>query len=587
MIFIIITAAFWIELPSISEFRKMAIARPIYCATIVDRNKEKIDALYNLPNQSEFIPLDSVPQYFIKDLIFFEDRFFYSNPGIWPPSIIKVLLSLREGGASTLTQQLYRIVTGHKEKSIFRKYSELVGAIKIWFGLTKEEVLQLYINNCYFGAGSKLGLSAAAEHFFSKQPSQLTRAESIMLISFLNFPPSNLSRSLDRIYERYKKRVERLKERGLIDPGEKNYREILTGPSFNPSRKTSTSYGVFLDRVIEEANNILMGSKYSLEFSGLVIHTSLDKKGNDLACNIIEEFKKNYTKSYASFILFNQENEVIIYIGGGKTLRGEFDHLRDLSMPASRLKILAYALVVDDLLSKGYTPEEILNYELPTIYTLSDGKVIKDNIQGPISLRQAIAKSENAPAYYVSNELVSPVEISHLAEKFKVTLFPYPSISMGTQPFPEFNLAWVYSTLLVRNGFLKYPSYIKAICTADGDTIYDSKQMRLRKEPQIISSKTGKILKQALRESVEYGTSKNIKEFISLKSRDVCAKTGTSEQYYNIGTTGVIDNYTFSLLLQSRYLKKDAGIVAVPLAGKILNSLVHNGYEKVVTNIFY
>lgn len=577
---ILLFIAIWISLPSVEEFRLLAKTRPLYCATLVDRDGISLGPLYSLPGQSEYAPLDSIPIYIIDDLIFFEDRSFYDwyNFGINIQGLARAILKQGPGGGSGLTQQLYRIVTGHKERSIYRKSLELVAAVKLWFGLKKDEVLELYLNNAFFGAGSRLGITAAAYKFFSKKPSELTRAEGIMLISFLNRPPGKISLEFGPIYEKYYKRVERLDQAGMISPDDPDYPEIIKGPEFNLGVSEATSFGVFIDRALTEAKQILSGTNWSLEFDGLIVETTLNRQINDSVSTILKSQLQQFYKVRGSLVMFNQENEVIVYIAGGQSFPGGFDDLQSNQiMPASRFKVLAYALAIETLLSKGLMKQaDVLNYSLPTLFQVTKGFVVSDPGPSSVYLRRAISESKNACAYYVSNNITSPKEIVTFAEKFGGNrLEPYPSIALGTQGFSEFNLCWAYSTILVRNGYLKSPTFVRRIMTRDSKVLYDAtEKFKGRKEPKIVSIKTCKILRQALRESVEEGTGRYFQHIPSFKSRDLAIKTGTSQKNLHLGVTGSIDDYTFSLLLQGKNLHGPASAIAVPIAVSILSKAV-------------
>jgi membrane peptidoglycan carboxypeptidase len=187
-----------------------------------------------------------------------------------------------------------------------------------------------------------------------------------------------------------------------------------------------------------------------------------------------------------------------------------------------------------------------------------------------IPLRKALSESKRACAYFIGNRITSPEQIVQFAVNFEAThLVPYPSIVMGTEGFSETRLCWAYSTILVRNGFLKKPSFIRRILTRTGEVVFDATRIDA-KEAQIVSTKTCKILRQALRESVEEGTSKRLNEITVLRSHDLAAKTGTSRDNLHLGLTGVVDQLTFSLLLQSKGFNEEASKIAVPIAGEML-----------------
>jgi len=571
-------AAVWMELEPIEEFRRLATSQPRYCAVFTDRHGEYLDALYVLPDQAEYVRLDSVPQFFIDDLVFFEDQHFWHHPGFWPPGIVRAILGWgKAGGGSTLTQQTYRLLTKHKERTLYRKAIEIIGSVKLSFALTKKEQLEVYLNNAWFGTGPKVGLTAAARTFFSKSTSELTREEGIMLIAFLNRPPRGLSNDLALVYRRYDRRVARLVAEGRVSVSDPEYMRLANGPAFRRHYRDATSYGVFLDRAVDEAYDILENTGWSLEKDGLIVETTLDKRANDSISSILESLLPPAAKDSSGFVYLNQENEVIAYLSRTRSLPGDLDILTsDQTMSASRFKVVAYALAVERMLSSGLSPNDVLNTMLPMAYRIPEGRIVGHPGEQPILLRKAISESKNAPAYFVANRITSPQEIVEFCKLFsKAELKPWESIAMGSQGFSELSLCHIYSTLLVREGYLRRPSFIRRILDPQGKVVYDNTWSLKNPEQRVISSEAGRCLRQALREAASEGTSKLLMSAHDLTLQDVAVKTGTSKGNFHLGVTGVLDQSTFSLMIQGKQLGGSAGQVAVPVAKSILLYFTH------------
>lgn len=569
-------AAMWFSEPSISEMRTLALSRSSFCATLYDRDGRELGPIYGNPTESQFTPLDSLPRYgdghsFVGDLVFYEDKTFWSNIGVSPTALIRAVL---EGGsgASTLTMQLWRIISHYRTHSYFRKLSEIVAAAKLTLALSKSDILQLYINDSWFGGGQSVGIATAAEHFFSKRPSQLSRAEGLMLISFLNHGPDMTA--LNEVYNKYYSRVQRLVNAGLLTQEDPDYNEIVAGPVFHIKQNRPNSYGVFLDGAVHQAGNILLGSGWSLATDGLKVFTSLDADANEISCRILSHFLEGHPGTTGSFLLLNQDNEILAYVSGGLSARGDFDILSSpYSLPSSTFKIFVYSSAIEHMLAKDISPSAILSWRVPTVYRIGDFEVNDDVIGRYTSIRKAIALSLDGPAYYVANRITTPRDIAALAEDFSaVPIKPYPSIAMGTQGYPQLDLAVAYGCILNRAGFYRKPSYVDLITTQDGDTLFNANKQSCGSERRLVPYHVGLIMKEALREGVQYGTSMALKPLSSL---DISAKTGTSNGNHQLVIVGVINGrYTFLLSLQSTLgFKNEAGHIAVPLAARILQAL--------------
>lgn len=568
--------ALWWSTPSIETLRKLSNKHDRYALVVHDRNGKELSPYFRSESQVQYISLDIVPVHFINYLIFYEDRSFTYNIGFSPTGIIRSILG-GPGGGSTITQQTFRLLTSWKERTLIRKAAEIVGAIKLTFALTKEEILEQYINLAYFG-GSRNGLVAAAQKYFDKKPEELTKAESIMLISFLNKPPKNIIRNTGIAYKKYQHRVQMLTEAGKLSEIELDYNEIITGPEFDLGSAKRESFSVFLDRVYREYNNLNFPINIS-NLGGNIIETTMDESLNDSICILLDNELRNLPLgTKGAFLLLNQNNEVLCYVSG-LNLRGDFDFIMsEHALPASRFKIPICAVAIDKIMAaQNEQADHIVNMLIPTRFEISPNHIIQDPGPQFITLRDAISESRNAALYWVGNNITTPQEIVEFAKYFDLNLLPYPSLPMGTQPVSEFKLGWIYSTLLVRDGFLKTPTFIRRVLSIEGEDLYNER-MNITKEQQIISSTTCKIIRQLLREAEQRGTSSYLAQVDSLESEDISPKTGTTRKFRQLGVTGAINQYTFSLLIQGEKLNQPASKIAVPIVASLLQCMKRNGY---------
>lgn len=578
--------AVWVEVPSRAEFRKLAAVQS-YSVQLLDRDGRSLGAYH--PTEREggvHVPLDTLPKWFIGDLKTIEG---WSNYGVSVPDIVRAIgkrfAGLEAGGASTITMQIYRILTKHKETTRFRKACGAVSAVKLSLSLTEAQILSLYIDNVRWAAeGGHDGLGYAARRLFSKHPSNLTRREALTLMTGLPEPDRTEQLQQDSIGKelraKYNNRVQLLRQEGRLS--QKKYEALHDSlPAPNRHRIDSSSYGLFKGQVIDELKWILGPTDWALD-DGLVVETTLDKKVNRTATRVLANGLPREGTS-GTFLLLNRESEVLAYATDEQLLRTSDDLLAaSQTMPASRFKALVYTFLADQMLAGGRTRDKILELKLPTRYRVNSDFVVDDEVrEDSLSVRQALIRSKDAPVYYVVNELLTPTYVKRFAKHLQITgLRALPSIGIGSMGVSELSLADAYNALFVRNGFYRRPSFIRRISTQEGRVIYDAREhSQQRSEPQVVSEAAPDLVKQVLREAVykEEGTSNPLfNEAPGLKVHDVATKTGTSPNestYRYKGLTGTVSEYTFSTTMQGKYLAGPASETALPLAADVLARL--------------
>lgn len=174
-----------------------------------------------IQEQSYYTTLEDIPEIYQNAVVAAEDHRFYDHPGVDVVAIGRALLyDIQKGGfyqgGSTITQQLAKNLYFTQEKLLSRKTAEAWMAFYLESRLTKEEILELYINICYFGEGY-YGIGAASRGYFSKTPDQLTDSEATMLAGLPNAPSAYaLTRHPDKALQRQRQVLEKMEEYGYI-----------------------------------------------------------------------------------------------------------------------------------------------------------------------------------------------------------------------------------------------------------------------------------------------------------------------------------------------------------------------------------
>jgi membrane peptidoglycan carboxypeptidase len=579
------------NLPPAQEIKKLVTGAPRYIPTYTDRNGLPMPSRYTLAGQSSYTPLDSIPKHLIDYCVYFEDRSFWSwhNVGVSFRGLMRATFARDGSGGSSITMQLIKNASGYNEtKGIagyWRKWLEIHQAIALNGVMTKREILEAYFNTVPFGSGSRVGIGAASEFYFSCRPSELRPAQGLFLLALLPLSVTDARTDLDRIYTRYRARAQRLLDDGFITQDDPYLDEILMGPTLKVHRTLPSSTGIYLDRVADEVRRRVGGLRYDPEFDGLRVETTIDMEAQDAVTAILAEETAKFPGSYASFIMMNQHNEVVIYASSYPTLTRYLDIiLSDKILPSSRMKTFSYSCVMEALVARGFSNKQILEFMLPTVYKVSEKHVVSDLDGRPVHLRVAFARSLNSCAYFASNEVVKPADVVSFMRRFGGEFIPYPSISMGTQPWSELKLCLTYNTILNREGFVSEPVFVRRILSRTGDvTIYDVDQTPTIRQDQVVSARVSSLIKEALREATSKGTSKYLMELEELAALDLGFKTGTGEGRIRgargkntntqLGVTGFVGDYTCSLLLHGKAFDRVSGDVSVPVLGRILATL--------------
>ncbi|MCX5779888.1 MAG: transglycosylase domain-containing protein, partial [Firmicutes bacterium] len=353
---------------------------------VFDEKGQQFSNLHAGENRTA-VTLDKIPPVFIQAFIATEDKDFYTHHGVTLKGIARALLrnvqsgDLTGQGASTITQQLARSSYLSADKNWLRKIKEALLAVKIETAYSKEEILEMYLNKIYFGAGA-YGVQAAANTYFGKDVSQLNLAESSLLAGLVQSPSSyNPFTNLEKAKARQKLVLISMVDSGYIT--ETVSAQAFDTPLTLAKNLTSTQYGFYIDAVIEEAVQLLEGVKgyedaeSAVYKGGLKIYTSLNTTLQAYA----EEYFKNAAnfptaikgqKVQAGMAIVDNSNGAVKAIMGGR----EYEQQRGFNrataayrQPGSSIKPLT---VYSPALEEGKMPFMVLN-DAPVSYKTADG----------------------------------------------------------------------------------------------------------------------------------------------------------------------------------------------------------------------
>lgn len=385
-------------------------AREIALSTkIFDRNGELLYDVYGEKNRT-WVPLSTIPRYLSLGTIAIEDKDFYKHQGFDPKGILRsirqIILFHNLQGGSTLTQQLIKNTLLSTERTLPRKIKEFILAVQVERKYSKDQILELYLNESPYG-GTAWGVEAAAETYFGKKVRDLNLVESALLAGLPQKPSSYSPFGSDpKAYIwRSEQVLRRLKEDGYITAAEEERaKDELPNLKFAPQGEgiKAAHFVMYVKEILVEQ----FGEK-TVEQGGLQVTTTLDYKLQEKAEKIVKE-EVEKMKSYkvgngAAVVLDPRSGEILSMVGSkdyfAKDYDGNVNVVMSLRQPGSAIKPITYATAF----KKGYTAATVL-LDIETHFP--GGADEKDYIpknydgkfRGPVQARFALANSINVAA---------------------------------------------------------------------------------------------------------------------------------------------------------------------------------------------
>lgn len=383
-----------------------------FSTVILDRNEKPIYDIYSDKNRIP-VPLTDIPDYLKKATIAIEDKDFYKHQGFSTRGILRAVFNILTlkglQGGSTLTQQLVKNVLLTSERTLPRKFKEFILAVQIERKYSKDEILQMYLNEAPYG-GTMWGIESAAQGYFSKKAKELTFTESVILAGLPQRPSyySPFTGSNNAYKERAEEVLRRMREDGYITSiQEKNYQKEIE--SFNFTKTSASFYAPHFVEYVKKQLIDKFGEKKVNE-GGLRVVTTLDltiqAETEKIVREELDKIKGLNVSNGAALVMDPQSGEILAYVGSkeyeseDEDFQGKFDVVRQgLRQPGSALKPVTYAVAF----SKNYTPSSlVMDVETKFPGGANNPDYIPKNydgkFRGPVQLRFALANSINIPA---------------------------------------------------------------------------------------------------------------------------------------------------------------------------------------------
>ncbi len=424
--------------------------------TLLDRQGQIIYESPEVKN-STYTPLSEIPDTLIQATLAIEDRQFYDHVGFSPTAIIRsVYLNFRLGanrfGGSTITQQLVKNALLTPEKSLRRKYQELVLALEIERRYSKDQILEMYFNSIYYGSGA-YGAASASQIYFD-QPISLLNYSQAAVLAALPKAPSRLSPfagNLDALQERQRLVLQNLLDLGQITQNQ--FQTALAAPlnfSTTPVSDTSLVAPHFALWVRDYLFDTY--SEDTVIRSGFRVTTTLNASLQQSAQTLVKQRVQALTSrdvTNAGLVALNpQTGEVLVMVGShdwNDPNYGKFNIAFARRQPGSAFKPIVYTQAFEE----GYQPSNIL-HDVQTDFGGYQPKNYDDRFRGDVTIRRALANSLNVPAVELLNQ-VGIRDSLRLAQKMGITTLGNTdvglSLVLGGSEVKLFELTRAYGVL--------------------------------------------------------------------------------------------------------------------------------------------
>ncbi len=494
------------------------------------------------------IPLDKISPALKDGVIAMEDTDFYSHNGLNFRGIMRALykdikaMSFVEGG-STLTQQLARNLFLHRRKKLIRKLEEAILAVQIEKYFTKDEILEMYLNQVYWGHNA-YGIESASRLYFGKNSSDLKLGEAALLVGLLQGPELFTPfRNYGRAKQRQLIVLNRMLKTGKITEQERidAYREDL---KLANRKKFKYKAPFFTSHIVKQL--IEMYGEEEVYTAGLKVQTTLDYSLQQHAEELVKKYVDKGNKSHwikgkkvpslnytqAAILAMDPTTGFVKVMQGGVDFKSnEFNRTtQSKRQPGSAFKPFVYL----SALEKGFSPGSIID-DTPVTFNTIEGPYSPQNYNkkflGPMPMRKALEKSVNVVAIKL-NELVGPDYVIDVAKRLGIesNLKPILSLPLGAMEVSMMELVGSYG-VLANNGRRVKPVSILEIRDREGVVLYESKIQ----EQKVAESHHIAALVEMMRGVVKYGTGRNAN-----LPRPVAGKTGTTTDYKDAWFVGFV-----------------------------------------------
>lgn len=579
-----------LKLPDLDSFKERVLSSS---TKIYDRTGEIMLYDVNQNAKQETVPFDEISQNIKNATIAIEDETFYQHSGIAITSILRAIwvdlktMSFSQGG-STITQQVIKNTLLTTDKKISRKVKEWVLALKLERTLSKDEILNIYLNSTPYG-GPIYGVEQAALSYFGKRAKDLTITESAYIAAMGKAPT---------YYSPYGNHPEALEARKNLVLQKMKDNKFITDAEYESAKKEKVIFKSPENRNIKSPHFVMfiksyLEEKYGEEMvknGGLRVVTTLDYETQSKAEEIVKKYalenKVKFNAENAALVAIDPRTGQILSMVGSrdyfdKEIEGNFNVTTAHRQPGSSFKPFAYATAF----SKGYTPDTVL-FDLPTQFSTrcdASGAPLQGNspedcyqpenydhqFLGPMSLRNALAQSRNIPAIKTLY-LAGIKETITTAREMGITSLTTPdqyglTLVLGGGEVSPLEMTSAYGTF-ANNGVRNSYTGILKVTDKKGTVLEEFKP-----DPkQVIPEQSALLVNSILSDNsarLPLNGAGSATDFPN--GPEVALKTGTTNDYHDVWILGYTPEIAVGAWAgnndNSPMIKKTSGMIIAPL----------------------
>ncbi len=523
------------------------------------------------PRYGRAVKASDLPKHVTDAFIAAEDRHFREHTGVDFWAIVRATLeNARAGrtvqGASTITQQLVKNLFLTPDQTLKRKAQEAKLAGDLERLLDKDEILDLYLNRIYLGAGA-YGLDAASRTYFGKAPADLTLAESAMLASFPKAPTRFANQvQTTKAKDRQHYVLGQMVEAGFISKpqADEAYAQALVFAKDTPD----TFSGHALDYAVDRVHDLLPNPP-----PDLVIKLSLDLKLQAAAQKAVDNGiatmgKDRRASQGAALLIENDTGAIRAMVGGRDYQKSQFNRATQARrQPGSSFKMFVYAAALED----GMTPGTV-RFDMPITIGNWRPRNYGGEYRGPVTLSEALAESLNTIAAQIGTE-IGVEKVTALAHEFgvKSPLHNYPSITLGSDEVTLLDMTTGYG-VLAKGGLQMNPYMIEEIRNSKGDLLYSNPIVQ---SPRVYPENLAADMNSMLTRVVVGGTGRAAQ----IPGWDVAGKTGTSQDWRDAWFLGYTAKYVGGVWVGNDDDKPMAKVTGGEMSARIWADMMKPAHE--------
>ena len=480
---------------------------------------------------------ENIPENLINAVIVLEDRRYFDHFGIdfkgLSRAIFENLKDMRYSqGASTITQQLSKLIFLNAEKTLSRKLRELIIAFYLEYKFTKVEILSMYLNRAYFGSG-QYGIRAASKRYFSKHPKELSIAETAVLVGSLKAPSKlSLIANKQASISRAKLVINLLEKNKFISSNQKNKASLELNKIKNLQFYSDNGIRYFIDWIHSITPEEILKSK-----KDLIVNSTLDLKIQKKVQHSVNNNMRNTDhKIQVAVIAMDYNGAVRALLGGKNWNKSKFNRA---AQSKRQLGSVFKTYVYLTALSMGYNLNDKIK-DTPFKNNSWNPKNFSNQYEGLISIKRAFSISSNVAAVRLA-EKIGRGNIIKQAKKLGIisNISDNPSMALGVSSFSLLETVGSFGAICGK-GIPVIPYGIEEIKERNNLSLW---QRNSPKRKEIITKKVQIKVKKLLRSVIEEGTGKKVSNI----PLNILGKTGTSQKNRDAWFIGCAKNHVIGV----------------------------------------